>query len=208
MSGIIGGAGSKSGVIGQTVAGGMVHLKTITTGATPYIRFTGYFSSQFDLYKFYFSISSEVSNRDAAVQYIQTGGALIGAVLNGTQQSGDYRSVADSAYNANTADPPHNGFGVWDKNYILLGSQDQTASGQWPVTGELLLHHPLSTTKNKIVTSMSLSYNSGNPPSALRNVNMAGLWNSSASIEGLQFSYDTSDTNKINGTVSLYGIRN
>jgi hypothetical protein len=216
MSGLINVSGARSGIVGTTVAadvgGSMVYLAKVehTGSGTPVLTLDGYFTSTYDHYKYIFSISAVHANTDACIQF-RSGGTRIGSLVNGTgTQGGDYRSVGDSAYNADTADPPHNGFGRWDKSYILIGSQDQTNSAEWPVSGEMLLHHPLSTSKKKIVTSMSLSYNSGSPPSAIRNVNMAGILDQATSVvlSGIEFKYDTSNSDTIKGTVSLYGIKN
>ena len=215
MSGLVNVAGARSGVIGTTEnasLGSMVYLATAshTGGGTPALILDGHFTSDYDHYKCIFSIIAVHSNTDACVQF-RSGGTRIGSLVNGTgTQGGDYRSVGDSAYNANTADPPHNGFGRWDTSYILIGSQDQTNEASYPVTGEMLLHHPLSTAKKKIVTSMSLSYNSGNPPSAIRNVNMAGVLDQATSVvlSGIEFKYDSSNSDTIKGEVKLYGIKN
>ena len=214
MSGIVNQTGARSGIVGTTegTTGSMVYLATAshTGSGTPALILDGHFTSDYDHYKMIFSIVGVHSNTDACIQF-RTGGARIGSLVNGTgNQSGDYRSVGDSAYNADTADPPHNGFGRWDTSYILIGSQDQPYHSEWPVTGEMLLHHPLSTTVKKIVTSMSLSYNSGYPPSAIRNVNMAGILDQAASqtLSGIEFKYDSVNSDTIKGEVKLYGIKN
>jgi len=207
MSGIVNSTGARSGVIGTTVgtpaSSPITHLTTITdSGATLVVD--GYFSSVYDLYKYYFSLNPTTNNTDMVIQF-RDGSGDIGTSPNGTLQSGNYRSVTDGGYvnSSNPTTPSQISYSTWDHNYMLLGSKDQKNVTTWPVTGWVMVHYPLSTAKKQIITGTNLSYDTN---SALKSMNMVGTLDGDVTdtITGITF---TCDGGGIEGTVSLYGIK-
>ena len=195
-----------SGTLGSGIdvkgAGGlaMVYLAGISATNTSALSIDGFFSSDYEHYKFVYSITAETTNTDIAIRIRQSNSDITGA---------NYRYAALAAYHdENNATSTDNIQSDWNGTYIHIGAGDSPKSTTHPSCGELTLYNALSTTSVKNVTGQTNSYNSTTPtPNAVRNYQFAGYYyeSSPAALSGLSFLHDGGNTT---GTVRLYGFRN
>jgi hypothetical protein len=175
--------------------GAMELLHTATGSNVTSININGYFTSDYDHYKLIYSVYGATGNTDTQARIMQ-GGSVITA---------DNYWFAGMAwyYDGSTSQASTNvGFNT---NKWGISSTDNTASSQYPTTGEMLFSNPLSTSQNTTMTTTSIGYNSGSPPNAIRVWNYAGTYISTTATSGISFHYDGGN---INGTIRLYGIKN
>ena len=175
--------------------GAMELLHTATGSNVSSIDINGYFTSDYDHYKLIYTVYAATGNTDTMVRIMQ-GGSVITA--------SNYWFAGNAWYYDGTYSQESNAVG-FNTNYIGIASTDNTASAQYPTTGEMLLSNPLSTTHNTTITTNSIGYNSGSPPSAIRTWNYAGTYVSTTATSGISFGYIGGN---INGTIRLYGMKN
>ena len=65
--------------------------------------------------------------------------------------------------------------------------------------------NPVSASTNKTWSGHSIGYNSASPPTAIKTFNFAGIYTSTSALSGFSFRYDGGN---IDGTVSMYGVKN
>ena len=175
--------------------GAMDLLHTATVSDVSQIYINGYFTSDYDHYKYFYSVYGATDNTDTLVRIMQSGSVVTSSNYWYAGMA-MYRASGSTAAN-NTGD---NGANKW-----LIASSDNTNMAQYPTTGELTLFNPLSTTHNTSFTTTNLAHNSGNPPNAIRVWTFAGQYVDAAASSGVSFQYDGGN---INGTIRLYGIKN
>tara|TARA_R100000951_G_scaffold77736_1_gene65614 strand:- start:204 stop:935 length:732 start_codon:yes stop_codon:yes gene_type:complete len=180
-----------------TAAGGgdMVLLNSSTGSNVSSIDINGYFTSDYDHYKLIYTVYAATGNTDTMVRIMQ-GGSVITA--------SNYWFAGNAWYYDGTYSQESSAVG-FNTNYIGIASTDNTANAQYPTTGEMLLSNPLSTTHNTTITTNSIGYNSGSPPSAIRTWNYAGTYVSTTATSGISFGYIGGN---IHGTIRLYGMKN
>ena len=186
-----------SGVLTWAEAGGgsLTHLHTATGSNVSSIDINGYFASDYDHYKLIYSLYGATGNTDSMCRIMQSG-SVVTASNYWYAGMGMYRSNSSTAENSDGA----SGAGQW-----RISSSDNTASVQYPTTGEMILFNPLSTTQNTTMTTTNLGYNSGSPPDAIRIWTFGGQYISTSATSGISFHYDGGN---INGTIRLYGVKN
>ena len=182
--------------------GGFVHLATLTASAYGSLAFEGYFSSDYDHYKFFYSLTASTNNTDTGIRVRQSNADKSDAAYY-TMETGGYMGDNGSVSNTWLGDWGTSGAG--DGTYGRISSGDNTNNAAYPTTGELVLSNPLSTTVNKTWTGQGLGYNSAATPSALRTYQFAGWYASTAVLSGFSFFYDGGN---IDGKVSMFGIKN
>ena len=175
--------------------GDMVLLNSSTGSNVSSIDINGYFTSDYDHYTLIYTVYAATGNTDTMVRIMQ-GGSVITA--------SNYWFAGNAWYYDGTYSQNSNAVG-FNTNYIGIASTDNTASAQYPTTGTMLLSNPLSTTHNTTITTNSIGYNSGAPPSAIRTWNYAGTYVSTTATSGISFGYIGGN---INGTIRLYGMKN
>ena len=197
MSGIINSTGSKSGVIGQTEEKvGMVHLASLTAASYGSLAFEGYFSSEYDHYIWYFWVRGATNNTDAAFRV---------RADNADRTDGSYRSMGTGGYMGTNSAISWNTNGAWGGSYGIIGSGDSSNLSRFSCTGQLQLANPLSTSVHKLWVGNSISWNSANEPTAMRNYTFTGMYYRTAALSGASFLFIGGN---IDGKVSMYGVKN
>ena len=174
-------------------SGAMKLLHTATGSNVSSIDMTGYFTSDYDHYKYVYSVYAATNNTDTIVRIMQSG-SVVTSSNYWYAGMGMYRASGSTSANSDGS----NGADHW-----RISSSDNTSNAQYPTTGELLLSNPLSTTHNTTFTTTNIGYNS--VPNAIRTWTFAGQYVDAAASSGLSFQYDGGN---INGTIRLYGIVN
>ncbi len=188
---------NSSGVLSfvDAPSGAMKLLHTATGSNVTQIDMTGYFTSEYDHYKYIYTTYPATNNTDSIVRIMQ-GGSVITSSNYWYAGMGMYRAAGTTTANSDGS----NGANHW-----RISSSDQTSNAQYPTSGELLLNNPLSTTHNTTFTTTNIGYNSGGTPTAIRVWTFAGQYVDASASSGLSFQYDGGN---IYGTIRLYGIVN
>ena len=188
---------NSSGVLSfvDAPSGAMKLLHTATGSNVSQIDMTGYFTSDYDHYKYIYTVYPATNNTDTILRIMQ-GGSVVTSSNYWYAGMGMYRAAGTTSANSDGS----NGANHW-----RISSSDQTNNAQYPTTGELLLSNPLSTTHNTTFTTTNIGYNSGSTPSAIRVWTFAGQYVDASASSGLSFQYDGGN---IYGTIRLYGIVN
>ena len=190
---------TSGGVPSWAAAGGgaMTYLATETDTNVSALSLDGYFTSDYDVYKYFFNGTAATANTDTGFRFRQ-GDADVTA--------SNYRSICGGAYR-NSGGQGTVQVGAWDSSYIYLSSGDNTNNIKYPVNVEVTLYNPLATDRYKECNINSVGWDSGTDPTLIRSFMGSGYYHAddTTALSGASFFYDGGN---ITGTVQLYGIKN
>jgi hypothetical protein len=176
-------------------AGAMVFLAETSCSAVTSVDMNGYFTSDYDVYKFFIDgISTSVNGRYLALQFNTTGSY--------TTQTSSYYSVSAMGYIG--ASDSVTQIGTNNGAKILL-SDDQSSTSSRSGTVDLTIYNPLSTSFTKGVT---VTFQGGEGSIERTRCGAGGgIWNSTTAVTGVRFMNDQGANITIR-KIRMYGIKN
>tara|TARA_R110002126_G_C10292890_1_gene486211 strand:- start:168 stop:782 length:615 start_codon:yes stop_codon:yes gene_type:complete len=184
-----------TGTVAGAGGGSMVLLAETTCSGVTSVDMNGYFTSDYDVYKFYLDgITVSVNGRYLALQFNTTGSY--------TTQTSSYYSASPMAYTGASADITY--IATNNGTHIRL-MDDNSSTTSRSATIDLTIYNPLSASYTKGTTYIF----QGGEGSVERTRNGAGggMWNSTTAATGVRFMNDQGSNISIR-KIRMYGIKN
>tara|TARA_R100001510_G_C7620546_1_gene181534 strand:+ start:333 stop:953 length:621 start_codon:yes stop_codon:yes gene_type:complete len=180
-------------------ASNLVKLSTVTISgtSTTNIDFDNLFTSDYDVYKFYFDrVTSITDNAFLYVRFFTSSGII---------DASDYVHVSSAAQRNISTDASGNTYNAGEGTFMRVNSDVGTNDDdQYAMNYEFTLINPLNTTSYKQIKFLSSTISSGH--TTYQSVQGSGFYKQTTALRGVRF-YFSSGNWKEPSSATMYGVK-